>query len=476
VARATSTITVRGGVVTGTVGSPDPVAGAQVTIFHGGAPITMVTDANGAFDVESVVGTGPTGRAFTVRATSDGKLGYTDALLSVPGGHASVTVILVPLSTIAGTVFQADGTTPGGESVRVDLYEAASPSTVIGTTFTDASSHFEFRLVAQGSYILKASDTAGHVGRATTTVGTTGQEVTANISFLGQGTVTGTVRDGAGAAVPYATLELHSSSIFGNVTRTGAALADGTFSFADVLIGTFTVTAYDQATTRGGSTSGQITAAGQTVDVTVQLASYGNVQGTVYRSDGVTTVSGATVSVSCGGDNRSTTTDTIGHYAFSILPFASSFTIRVQDSATRAQGATTGTGFPQSGATVTADVTLQPQGAVLVTVNNSVGTPVNGASVTVTVSKTVNGVALTDSLTATTSQINSVDGRALFSAMMAGTFTASASYSGLAGSGSGTITEGGQAELTAAGGVAPEARGAQHHDDRMAEPGVFLDP
>ena len=449
IARAASTVTVQGGVVTGTVTDADhnPVAGAQVTIFHGAAPITTVTDANGAFDVESVVGSGPTNRALTVRASSDGTLGYADALLSVPGGYASVTVILVPLSTIAGTVFQADGATPAGENVQVDLYEAASPSTVIGTAFTDASSRFEFRLVAQGSYILKASDTAGHLGRTTTTVGTTGEEVTANISFLGQGTVTGTVRDGAGNAVPYATLDLYSSSIFGSVTRTGAAVADGTFSFDDVFVGTFTVTAYDPATTRGGSTSGQITTAGQTVNVTVTLASYGNVEGTVFRSDGTTTVSGATVTVTCGGATRSTTTATNGHYAFSILPFAS-FTIKVQDGATRALGAASGTGFPQSGATVTADVVLQAQGAVLVTVNNSVGTPVNGASVTVTVSKTVSGVVLTDSLTATTSQINAVDGLALLSPMMVGAFTASASYSGLAGSGSGTITEGGQAELT----------------------------
>jgi len=448
IASATSTISVRGGVVTGAVGDPNPVAGAQVTIFHGGTPLTTVTDQSGAFDVEGVIGTGGAGRAFTVRATSGGLMGYTDALLSVRDGYAAVNVVLVPLSTIVGTVFRAGGTTPAGEGVRVDLYEAANSTTVVGTTFTDTAGHYEFRLLAPGTYSVKASDLSGNMGRATTTVGTSGQEVTANITFLGRGTVTGTVRDGAGNVVPFAQLELRTTSVFGSAPdRTGAASATGAFAFADVLIGSFSVTAYDPVTTRGGSSSGQIASEGQTVDVTVTLASYGNVEGTVFRSDGTTRAAGATVTVSCGGAVRSTTTDTNGRYAFTILPFAP-FTITVRDAATRALGAASGSGFPTSGATVNADVVLQPQGAVLVTVLNAAGAPVNGASVTVTVSRTVNTVALTDTLSAATAPLNSVDGLALLSSLMAGNFTASASAGSLAGSGSGVVTEGGQTAIT----------------------------
>ncbi|HPW20488.1 MAG TPA: Ig-like domain-containing protein [Vicinamibacterales bacterium] len=447
VARATSTATVIGGVVRGTVGDPDPVAGAQVTIFHGGAPIAAVTDASGAFDVEGVIGTGTGGRAFTVRAAAGELLGYADALLSVRGGHASVSVMLVPLSTIAGTVYHADGATAAGEGVQVDLYEAASPSTIVSTAFTNAEGRFEFRLVAQGTYILVGSDLAGNKGRTTVSVGASGQEVTADIGFLGRGTVTGIVRDGAGAAVAYAQVELHSSSIFGTVTRTATAGAEGTFAFSGVFIGGFSVTAYDTVTGKGGSASGQVTTNGQTVGVTVTLASYGNVEGTVYRSGGTTTVSGASVAVDCGGVHRSTVTDTSGRYAFALLPFAP-FTIRVTDPGTRALGAASGSGFPHSGATVTADVVLRPQGALLVTVTDHLGTPLNGAAVTASVTASVGGVTLTDTLSAVTARLNDTDGLALLSPLMAGPFTVHASSGGLVGDGAGTIAEGGQAAIT----------------------------
>ena len=204
--RGSSTVAVSGGIVRGTVVDPAPVAGAHVTIFHGGTPITTRTDANGAFDVEGVVGTGD-GRAFSVRATNGTLLGYTDAMLSVPGGWATVTVVLVPLSTISGTVYQADGTTAVGAGVRVDLFEAAHPTTIFDTRFTDASGHYEFRLVAPGSYTLEASDLAGNRGRSTASVGTSGQDVIVPISYLGRGTVAGIVRDALGPPVANAQLD-----------------------------------------------------------------------------------------------------------------------------------------------------------------------------------------------------------------------------------------------------------------------------
>ena len=48
----------------------------------------------------------------------------------------------------------------------------------------------------------------------------------------------------------------------------------------------------------------------------VTLASYGSLHGTVYRADGVTTVSGATVSAF----GISTMTDTQGRYALAFVP------------------------------------------------------------------------------------------------------------------------------------------------------------
>ena len=125
--RATSTITVRGGIVHGTVitasatpGQFDPVANAQVTIFHYGVALTATTDAQGTFFVEGVQGYGYGGQAtgFAVRATDGTLIGYIDASLSVPNGAATVTVILLPAGTLHGTVFLADGATPAGANAQ----------------------------------------------------------------------------------------------------------------------------------------------------------------------------------------------------------------------------------------------------------------------------------------------------------------------------------------------------------------------
>ncbi len=442
IVRGSSTVAVSGGIVRGTVVAGGPVEGADVTVFHGGTPITTTTDQNGAFDVEGVIGT-TQGRAFSVRATNGTLLGYTDAMLSVQGGWAVVEVVLVPLSTISGTVFEPDGTTAAGAGVRVDLFEAAHPTTILDTRFTDETGHYEFRLVASGSYRLEASDLVGNRGRATATVGTSGQEVIVPISFLGRGTVAGIVRDALGAPVANAQLTLHASSIFGNAAaRTGTSGVDGRFAFADVYLGTFTVSAYDALSRQGGSTAGSLTTPGEQAEITVQLSSYGHLRGTVFRSDAVTKVAAAEVSVVCGGGRYSTTTDADGGFAFDFLPFAG-FTISVTDPGTRALGRATGA-FTVSGETARVDVVLMAQGAVLVTVTDANGTRVNGATVSVTVR---NG-ALSDAMSGQTGPLNGEDGKLLLSPLMVGSFTAQASKSGLSGQASGTVTDGGQALVT----------------------------
>src|SRR5262249_19809165 len=158
----------------------------------------------------------------SVGASDSTLLGFTDASLNVAGGSANVTVILLPVGALTGVVTQADAVTPVADGVKVDLFETASPSVSIATTFTDASGRRRLPLVASGAYLVEASDATGNRGRAAVVVDTTGTELTVPLAFLGRGTVIVKVTSGAGAAVVNANVDFNASSVFGGAaTRTG---------------------------------------------------------------------------------------------------------------------------------------------------------------------------------------------------------------------------------------------------------------
>ncbi|MGE3957098.1 MAG: Ig-like domain-containing protein [Vicinamibacterales bacterium] len=437
--RATTAITVIGGVVRGDVlvptpGGFQPVANAQVTIFHAGTPLTAVTDAAGQFLIEGVQGAGFAGRSFSVTATDGSRLDVESFLLDVPDGSAQVSLILLDLGLIQGTVYQPDVVTPVGAGVKVDLFEAAAPSVSIATTFTDASGNYQFPLVAPGPYLVEASDASGNRGRSSVQV-SSGQQLAAPVVFLGRGTVTVRVRNGVGAAVAGAQVELFSSSLFGGAPkRTANSDGNGEASFPDVFIGSVSATGRDAFTNQGGSATGQLTANGETLTLTIQFAQYGNLVGTVLRRDGVTPAPGAQVTVDFGAKGRfNTTTDVNGAYQFQFLPFAT-FTLTVFDPATRGRAIDSGA-FTTSGETLTRNETLLPQGALLVTVVDADGVPVNGASVSVTVQTQ----GLADSLQGVTAPLNGNDGQVLLDRLLAGSFSVTASASGLGGSASGVL-------------------------------------
>jgi hypothetical protein len=76
---------------------------------------------------------------------------------------------------------------------------------------------------------------------------------------------------------------------------------DGSFRFDNVLVGAFTVQARDPLTNLVGTVTGSIASDLQVVTIDVTLATWGALEGRVYRVDGVTPVAGATVSVTAPG-------------------------------------------------------------------------------------------------------------------------------------------------------------------------------
>jgi hypothetical protein len=374
--RSGMTVAVQGGVVSGTVYNPSmiPVAGANVNVNG----LDDVTDSEGHFLVQGVVGFD--GRYVRIQVTdpNTGLQGYHFGAMNVPNGFLrDVEIVLVEAGSVVGTAVMQDDRTPAGEGVRVTLFRANDLVHVVDSVFTDEDSRFEFPIVALGDYVLETSDTNGNRGRVEITVSEADEEVSRVVPFLGRGTVTGTVVDAYGVAVPNAQVRLWAGSIFGSETRTITAEQAGTFVFDDVFIGTFSVTAEDTATHMAAKEDGTIDTHEQAVTLTLQLGEWASLEGTVYRANSSTTVSGARVYVG----NISTTTDVNGRYRFEVLPLGS-YTVRAAEQATRGVGIGTIT-LDTLGETGLLDITFFPQGTLVVTVEDSNGDPVNGASVRV---------------------------------------------------------------------------------------------
>ena len=283
-----------------------------------------------------------------------------------------------------------------------------------------ASSH-EFPLVTTGNYVIDATSLAGHRGRSAVIVGADGGEKVVSVVFLGEGTVSGKVLDGAGTFVPRAPVTFRSFSIFGAVPPISInAEADGSFRFERILIGTFTIEARDLVTGKGGTTSGAISQNGQQVPANVNLSTFAGLAGVVLRPDGVTVAVGATVRV----HGHSAVTNDQGQYSFAFLPLGP-FTVTVNDEGTRQMGRASGT-LNTQGETQTVNVTLRPQGSVIVTVNDATGQPVPGALVSLSTSSS----GMSDHLSATTGG----DGKALIERVLAGSVSVSATAGVLRGS------------------------------------------
>ena len=248
-------IVVNTGVIAGTVSSQTgrPIPGAQVTLTSGADVRTVNAEASGFYQINGVA-PGP----YTIVAVDlTGGLRTRVSGNLPPNQSANVNLTLTPSGTIRGTAFGRDGTTPVGSGVNVSLFGPISL-----TTATDNQGQFLFDFVPLGNFTVETSDSAGNRGRTTGALTTTSQVVVSNVSFLGRGTVSGSVVDGSGIAVPNASVNLGSNSIFGG-TKNGTTDAVGHYSFTNVFVGPFTVNASSAISRQGGHASGTLAGDGR---------------------------------------------------------------------------------------------------------------------------------------------------------------------------------------------------------------------
>lgn len=244
------------GSITGTVTSGSlPLEGATVKLFDSaGQPYQhTLTDASGAFSFESV----PAG-TYSLAAVLEGYVLSPSAAVSLSaGGTASVALVCTPeaaldLGAIAGTVSSTGlaGTTPIA-GAKINLSNLTG--TVIATTYSAADGEFVFYDVADGVYSLTAS-ADGYFASAPVAVTILGGSI-ANVSLAMavdgrtyNGTVSGIIRDTAGAPVANCFVGLYAVTELGGVqtetliasTRTND---EGKYLFGGVLAGTYMIKA-----------------------------------------------------------------------------------------------------------------------------------------------------------------------------------------------------------------------------------------
>jgi len=413
------------GLVTNPAGAAVP--GALVTVTSGTDTRTATADGNGRYRVSNMTAGD---LVVTARDYRTGLRGRSTATLAVNTASA-ISVQLGSFGTVVGTVLNKDNMTPVGAGVTV-TYSGPTAR----TTTTDALGRYTFDFVPLGSFAVETSDATGNRGRSTGNISTTGRTVVTDITYLGQGNVTGLVFAGTGVPATNATVELRSRSVFGG----GATAFTGSgsqFAFSNVFVGDFDVTAFVAATRLAGYGSSRIDRDGQTVILNVTVAASGSFTGMVFRADGVTPVPNARVTLS--PTSLSATTDAEGRFRFDFLPLGN-YAFDVTDPATGDRGRAASS-LVQQDQVQGVNITLLGFGNLIVTVRDGNGDAVQGAQVTVSSQA---GFAFSRSTT------TSADGTTRFDQFLAGGFSVSAfdPTTQLGGSASGSVVAGGTASVT----------------------------
>ncbi|RXH58431.1 carboxypeptidase regulatory-like domain-containing protein [Granulicella sibirica] len=418
------------GVVTGTIVNPKlkPVPGAIVTISGTGVTLTATADATGTYRVTNLPGgaimVGALDPTTGLRGQSTGTLPPQSTT------PLTVNVTLGGFGTVAGTVANADGS-PAATGTTVSL----SGSTTASTT-TAALGAYAFPFVPLGSFTVQATDTRGNSGSASGFIATTSQTVTANIQFLGNGTVTGLVSDASGNPAPNAAITLMAqNSTQQSLTTTSDA--SGHYTLSNVFVGSFAVSASLASGNLGGTALGIINQQGQTVTLNITLAAAGTITGRILQADGQTPA--ASVKVQAGQNAITATSDAQGNYTLNFVP-PGKVQLLATDPATGNQGSVNTTSTAST-TTTAPNLVLNGLGNVSVTVLDATGTPVPNAQLTLT-----SDTAFTQQL----SGLSSATGTYTFQNVLAGGFTVMATnpVNELAGTSQGTLTVAGNATVT----------------------------
>ncbi len=415
------------GQVSGTVYSPDnkPVAGALLTVAQGSDTRTSITDGAGLYVVTGLQPGAVSVAAFDPLTSLRGQ-----ATGMLTGNALTLNVTLGGFGTVSGTVRNAAGT-PVPAGVPVVISGALNASTI-----TDTLGHYTFAFVPLGAYIVDATDSNGNHGRTAGTITATAMTNRADVQFLGRGTVSGVVADAQGNPVAGAVINLRNAGLFDQrLTATTNSL--GQYSIAGVFVGTVNVAATVAASNIGSSGTGNVTADGQTVTVNLTLQPTANLTGTIFRKDGTTPVSNASVSLS--NSAFTATANAAGQYSIANIPLGT-YTVMASDPSSGDRGSASAA-LSTAGQAAITNVNMVGVGTVVVTVLDASGATVSGATVEVDGTSPYNQVQ---------NGVTSSAGVATFNQQLSGAVTVKATNpsAGLSGTASATVTAGSSVSVT----------------------------
>ncbi|MGA2534763.1 MAG: Ig-like domain-containing protein [Terracidiphilus sp.] len=358
------------GAVTDSSGVAVPNAAITLTsssVFGGKYQATA--DNNGNYSIAGVfVGS----YLVTAQDTIGRRGGQAKGNITSDGQNVTSNITLGAAGTISGTVFQADGVTVvAGAQVSVNPFGL--------TTTTDSNGYYEFDVLPVGTYQIAVTNPAtGDQGAASGTISSQDQIVTVNVTLNGLGQVVVTVIDGGGNLIAGAQVALTSTTQFGGI-QNGVTQSNGTFTFAHVLAGTFSVAASNPSTQLSGKNTGSVSV-NSSAAVTVQLQPAGSIQGTVYAPDGVTPVAGIQVNLQ-GEVNPTTVSAADGTYQFSTIP-TGNYSVQAFDSYGNLRASATDIALTTQGQIVTQNLTLIGVGTVSGQITNPDGSAATGVGIT----------------------------------------------------------------------------------------------
>ncbi len=251
-----------------------------------------------------------------------------------------------------------------------NVISGATVSTTGASQSTQSNGNFSLSVPTPRQYTVNAQ-ASGHFATTQSLQAWTGYPEFSKyfLSTQQPGSISGTVSDPSGQAISGATV-----SFSGGTTTTGS---NGSYSFLDVLVGSYTVTAwatgYSTANTQNVAVNAGVTTR---ANLTLTSTATGTISGTVLNSSGVA-IAGA--SVSYGGG--STTTAGNGTYTLLNVPVG---TQNVTASAAGYQNSTQANVTVTANTTTTVTFTLTGAGSQTYSISGSISPATNGGGASVT--------------------------------------------------------------------------------------------
>ncbi|MGE5243271.1 MAG: Ig-like domain-containing protein [Betaproteobacteria bacterium] len=402
------------------------------------APVTQVSaelKSNYSIDSNAVIGTqlqhngrlvylylqkpigGLTPRSLTVNGVADSRGNV------LPNQTQPIVMSLTDGAHVFGQVRDAGGAGVGGGILELTISSVNGSSFNVAAIRTDGSGGFDFDFVPRvGTFTITAQHpVTSDLATISARIRGAGEQLLVNPTFLGRGTVRGRVI-GPDGATPVANIlvALIPGSVLGTSGFQARTNALGEFTFTEVPVGVFTLSAADGAGAFGQAT-GLIARGGDAISQDLGLVTQpqedGRLLGRVFQSDGATPAAGFTVYV--GTYHRDdgtiaavdqTETDATGSFAFSRTLPPAGYDVVAVDPASGQLGAAHADVVARTTSSVS--IVLEAVGTVEGVVFNGRGEPVKGAVVAggvALVTTDANGLFRIDGVPAGTKTIEAGD-------------------------------------------------------------------